>query len=325
LASADEPNFVPRTYRVSHVTTYRYEGGEVSSCFERGMLELRNTPSQQVLESTIDISPEPSVISSHQDHFGNHSSYIEIHTPYTELRVTKIGTVRIAWPPVDIERLNQFTVDQAVRRVADMGPGDVEQLTAVESSTYVLPSRLVEFSDEVLAYARLHLPGDRPMGDALLGLTRGIFADFRYVKGVTSTKTTLSEVLALRAGVCQDFAHLAVGCLRMVGLPARYVSGYIETQPPPGKVKLAGSDASHAWVSVAVPLGSPDDRTDGVEWIDMDPTNDHFADSRYIVTAWGRDFSDVSPLRGLVFTEAESSTLDVAVDVIRQPGELAGG
>ena len=106
----------------------------------------------------------------------------------------------------------------------------------------------------------------------------------------------------------QDFAHLAVGCLRSVGLPARYVSGYVETSPPPGQPKLEGSDASHAWTSVLVPGG---------EWIDLDPTNDHFADSRYIVTAWGRDFRDVSPLKGVVFTEAKKSTLEVKVDVFR--------
>ena len=109
-------------------------------------------------------------------------------------------------------------------------------------------------------------------------------------------RTTLPELLDLRQGVCQDFTHLALGCLRAVGLPARYVSGYLETAPPPGQPRLEGSDASHAWASVMVPGGG---------WVDLDPTNDHLADSRYVVTAWGRDFRDVSPLKGVVFTEAE--------------------
>jgi transglutaminase-like putative cysteine protease len=146
------------------------------------------------------------------------------------------------------------------------------------------------------------------LGEALVGLYSTIYRDFKYELGATSVRTTLPELLRLRKGVCQDFAHLAVGCLRSVGLPARYVSGYVETSPPPGQPKLEGSDASHAWTSVLVPGG---------EWIDLDPTNDHFADSRYIVTAWGRDFRDVSPLKGVVYTESKKSTLEVKVDVFR--------
>ena len=129
-------------------------------------------------------------------------------------------------------------------------------------------------------------------------------------------RTTLPELLALRQGVCQDFTHLALGCLRAVGLPARYVSGYLETAPPPGRPKLEGSDASHAWASVMVPGGG---------WVDLDPTNDHLADSRYVVTAWGRDFRDVSPLKGVIFTESSGSSLEVGVDVVRLPSTDAGG
>ncbi|WP_197512721.1 transglutaminase-like domain-containing protein [Tessaracoccus coleopterorum] len=126
------------------------------------------------------------------------------------------------------------------------------------------------------------------------GAHAGIRRDFAYRPGATSVRTTVDELLGLRAGVCQDFAHLAIAVLRSLGVPARYVSGYIETVPPPGKEKLEGSDASHAWVSALAPDGT---------WIDIDPTNGQFADSRYLVTAWGRDFGDVSPLRGIVETE----------------------
>ncbi|MFZ1410433.1 MAG: transglutaminase family protein, partial [Micropruina sp.] len=160
----------------------------------------------------------------------------------------------------------------------------------------------------VREYALTVLAPERPLGDALVGLYSTIYRDFKYRLGATSVRTTLPELLTLRAGVCQDFAHLAVGCLRSVGLPGRYVSGYVETSPPPGQPKLEGSDASHAWASVLVPDGS---------WIDLDPTNDHFADSRYIVTAWGRDFRDVSPLKGVIYTEAKTSSLEVQVDVFR--------
>ena len=128
-----------------------------------------------------------------------------------------------------------------------------------------------------------------------MDLVHRIHADFRYESGATTVKTTLPEVLERRAGVCQDFAHLAVGCLRSMGLAARYVSGYLETAPPPGRPKLLGADASHAWASVLVPGGG---------WVSLDPTNDQLLDGRYVTTAWGRDYSDVPPLKGVIFTES---------------------
>ncbi|NLJ55201.1 MAG: transglutaminase family protein, partial [Intrasporangiaceae bacterium] len=145
----------------------------------------------------------------------------------------------------------------------------------------------------------------------LAALLHGINEDFAFNSKATTVRTTLPELLGIRAVVCQDFAHLALGALRSVGLLARYVSGYIETTPAPGATKLVGSDASHAWVSVRVPDGS---------WVDLDPTNDHFCDSRYLVSAWGRDFADVSLLKGVIYTQDDvttSSTLRVGVDVTR--------
>ena len=134
-----------------------------------------------------------------------------------------------------------------------------------------------------------------------------IDGQFEYRPGVTTVETTIPELLADRRGVCQDFAHLAVACLRGAGLPARYVSGYLETMPPPGRPKLRGVDASHAWASVRLPE---------VGWVDLDPTNDRVIDSRYIVTAWGRDYADVPPLKGVIFSTSTSSRLSVAVDVL---------
>ena len=147
-----------------------------------------------------------------------------------------------------------------------------------------------------------------PVGEAIGTVYHAIYEGFSYTQGATTVATTLPEVINARAGVCQDFAHLAVASFRAVGLPARYVSGYIETYPPPGEEKLAGSDATHAWASVYIPERG---------WIDLDPTNDQLADSRYLVTAWGRDFRDVSPLKGVIFSESRDSVLDVAVDVTR--------
>ena len=307
----DASLYAPRRYRVRHATTYRYLGGDVTTCFERGMLELRQCDSQTVIESDLRITPDPGLLTTHLDRFGNKQFYAEIDQPYRKLAVVKESLVDVHWPMPDLARLNQLSVGEAADWFAGLDPGGVPGMTSLELATYLLPSRLVSLAPEVHEYARRVLPEDAPLGDAVLGLARTIFAEFKYTKGVTSTRTTLAEVLSMKAGVCQDFAHLAVGCLRSVGLPARYVSGYIETRPAPGKVKLAGSDATHAWASAAVP-----GQDGGVEWVDLDPTNDHLADSRYIVTAWGRDFSDVSPLRGVVFSDATSSSLKVGVDVI---------
>jgi len=245
------------------------------------------------------VRPEPDQLTEHLDYFGNRSTYLETRSPHTEFEVLCRSTVEVDQPLPDLNRLNRHTVGQAARELAEVG--DPALL-----ADFGLPSPLVAIGDAVRAYASAVLAPDRPLGDALAALSTGIHHDFEYRTGATSVATTLEELLTLRSGVCQDFAHLAAGCLRSVGLPARYVSGYLETDPPPGGEKLRGADASHAWVSVLTPA---------LGWIDIDPTNAQFTDSRYIVTAWGRDFTDVSPLRGVVYTEADQSELTVEVDV----------
>jgi len=300
-ADAVKPDhYTPRRYRVRHSTIYTYDD-DVEACYERGFLRPLETWSQQVVSNEVVVSPEPDVISNHVDHFGNHSYYVEVRSPHRELVVGKVAFVDVAWPRPSMGSLNAFTVAEAAVRVE-------QEADPVEYAEFLLPSSLVEVSPEVKAYAHGILAPERPLGEALVGLYATIYRDFKYELGATSVRTRLPELLELRKGVCQDFAHLAVGCLRSVGLPARYVSGYVETSPPPGQPKLEGSDASHAWTSVLVP---------GHEWVDLDPTNNHFADSRYIVTAWGRDFRDVSPLKGVIYTESKKSTLEVKVDVFR--------
>lgn len=288
-------------YLVEHVTRYRYDA-PVEAVYNRGFLRPRDTGSQRVLSSELRVSPEPDQLTEHLDYFGNHSTYLETRTPHTEFEVTCRSTVEVDWPVPDPERLNRHTVARAAAELAR----DTDPLLLAD---FTLPSPLVELGPAVHGYAREELAAERPLGEALVALCGRIHRDFEYRAGTTSVVTTLGELLELRRGVCQDFAQLAVGCLRAVGLPARYVSGYLETEPPPGAEKLQGADASHAWVSVLTPSG----------WVDLDPTNAQFADSRYIVTAWGRDFTDVSPLRGVVFTEATHSDLTVAVDVTPLP------
>lgn len=297
-------HYAARRYEVRHETAYSYEQ-DVTTSFGRACLRPRETPFQRIEEHSISISPDPDVFDEHTDLFGNHSHYVEIQTPHTKLVVTKRSIVAVDVDPVDLDALDAWTVADAAAAVAQ--DADVD---ALERSIFMMPSDLVELSPAVAAFARTLLWRDRPLGQAIHAVFHDIYTDFRYSKGATSVSTTLPELLEAKAGVCQDFAHLAVGCFRSVGLPARYVSGYIETYAPPGQVKLAGSDATHAWASVLVPGG---------RWVDLDPTNDHLADSRYITTAWGRDFRDVSPLKGVIFTEGKTSSLKVGVDVIPLP------
>lgn len=291
-------NYEPRRYRVRHVTTYTYDE-VLEACYNRALLRPRQTPQQQVLSSDISVVPAPDLVREHLDYFGNHSTYLETRAATRQVSVTATSVVQVSWPKPDLTALDAWTVASAARILA-------RECDPIDFVEYTLPSPLVSVGAAVRSYGAQELPPDRPLGQALAALQHRIFTDFEYQVGVTSVQTTQAELLELGKGVCQDFAHLSVGCLRAVGLPARYVSGYLETVPKPGKEKLRGADATHAWTSVLTPGG---------DWLDLDPTNDQFADSRYIVTAWGRDFSDVSPLRGVVLTEAADSSLQVAVDV----------
>ena len=297
----DPRNHQPRRYEVHHATTYTY-AEDVTASYGRACLRPRDTATQRVVEHTIRIDPEPDVLTEHVDLFGNHSHYVEVQTAHRHLEVAKTSVVAVDAPAADLAALDDWTVAGAAAAPASDDP--------TLRTAYLLPSPLVELAPAVRERAASVLGPDVPLGRALDALVSGIFADFRYAKGVTTVRTSLPELLELRAGVCQDFAHLAIGCLRAVGLPARYVSGYLETQPPPGRPKLRGADATHAWASVALPDG---------RWLDLDPTNDCVADARYVTTAWGRDYRDVAPLKGVIFTEGATSSLTVSVDVHRLP------
>ncbi|HNQ06337.1 MAG TPA: transglutaminase family protein [Tetrasphaera sp.] len=297
-----DADFEPRRYRVRHRTHYAYDE-PVDACYERGFLGPRQTATQTLVEHTVTVTPEPDLVVEHADWLGNRSFYVEIRTPTTDLDVVKESVLDVAWPRVDLTALDRWTVRSAI---ADLRRGGVD---AVTLATYSLPSALVTAEPVIVAYARKHLDPEQPLGVALDAIMMGVFEDFDFRSGATKVTTTLPDLLDLRAGVCQDFTHLTLACLRSLGLPARYVSGYLETTPAPGRPRLEGADATHAWVSVLTPGGT---------WVDLDPTNGHLADSRYLVTAWGRDFRDVSPLKGVIYADAPiRSTLTVGVDVLR--------
>ena len=285
-------------FRVQHRTEYDYDD-VVTNSFGVAYLRPRSLPWQQVRDSEVTIEPFPADSSRDIDYYGNAVTYFQVTQPHEQLAVFGSSEVEVAVPAYDPERL-AIPWEQA--RPADR-PDVVD---AWQAQDFQLPSTLVDLTDEVFAYASESLTPGRPIGEAMTDLMHRIHTDFTYEQGATTVKTTVEEILANRAGVCQDFAHLVLACLRSHGLAGRYVSGYLSTIPPPGKERMVGVDASHAWVACWIPEGG---------WLAFDPTNDQWANDRYITVAWGRDYRDVPPVKGIIFSEAKKSTLKVMVDV----------
>jgi transglutaminase-like putative cysteine protease len=248
----------------------------------------------------LEIEPEPTSRSEYVDAFGNAVTTFLVAGGFDRLSVVAISEVTVLPVPPSPPSLPWESAQWLLDIDRQAGSREARQFRA--------PSRLVPASPQLVEYAEPSFAAGQPLVDAVVGLAARIHRDFVYEPGFTSVTTPLLEVLEYRRGVCQDFAHLAVGCVRSMGLAARYVSGYIETIPPEGQQRLLGVDASHAWFSVYVP---------GWGWIDVDPTNDQLVSESYVTTAWGRDYWDVSPLRGSVEGGGSSHTLDVAVDVTR--------
>jgi len=306
-------------YRVGHTTTYQYDN-DVSSSYGQVHLVPREMPGQRCHESQVVIDPAPDDYRERSDFFGNRSGYFEIHSPHRRLSVGTTSWVDVA-PGARAGLLAAASSApagvgwEAARRAPSFARAnglrdeDDEDERGVE---FVLDSPLVSTSPELAAYAAVSFLAGRPIVEALQDLTERIHTEFTFRPGATRVSTTASEVLDKREGVCQDFAHVAIGCLRSLGLAARYVSGYLETSPPPGRERLTGADVSHAWAAALVP---------GVGWLDIDPTNRQFVNDRYVVAAWGRDYTDVPPLKGVIFTEGTTHDLDVEVDVVRLDDE----
>lgn len=279
-------------YRITHKTVYTYSD-TVSVCHNQAYLMPRNSARQICLNSQLWISPMPAVMQEQTDFLGNRMHYFSIQTPHQQLIVTAVSDVEVK--PQDNTSL-QSPPWESIRDNMD-----------TEARDFVLDSPFIAKDSAIAEYAEQSFTADRPLLEAAQDLTTRIFTEFTYDPHFTTIATPLSEVLEHRRGVCQDFAHLGIACVRAMGLPARYVSGYLETLPPPGQPKLQGVDASHAWLSVYVPQQG---------WIDFDPTNNQMTTEQYITTAWGRDYEDVTPLKGIVFGGGEHQ-LDVSVDVER--------
>jgi transglutaminase-like putative cysteine protease len=283
------------TYQVAHTTHYVYSDA-VSVSHHLARVMPRVFPGQECLHHELKIEPEPAVVRPHQDYFGNGVTFFIVERAHTELTV---------------QALSRVTVHARSRPLSNSSPPweegrdyDALPLDAVEC---LFDSTSIAVSDAIAGYAHPSFPPRRPLLEAIEDLMRRIHTDFTFDPKATTVTTPLREVLSLRRGVCQDFARFAIACLRSQGLAARYVSGYLETLPPPGEPRLAGVDASHAWAAVYCP---------GVGWVDLDPTNNMFPSTTHVTLAWGRDYADVSPVRGVILGGGQHS-LHVSVDVLR--------
>ena len=288
-----------RRYSIRHATTYRY-GAPVTSGLTMAHLLPRAGPGQQVVEASVTSTPLADHSSTHIDAFGNLTTFLGVEQPHEELVVVGESVVDVddpIWAP-------QATVP-AWEDVPGLLAGETTP-DGLLARACTLASPLVGLSEELATYARPSFPPGRLLDDCVRDLAERIHDEFAFDPAFSDVSTPLSDVLQAKRGVCQDFAHLSIGCLRSLGLPARYVSGYLETKPPPGQPKLVGADASHAWASAYVP---------GAGWLDLDPTNDQVPPQRHITVAWGRDYADVPPVRGVVFGPATNQELAVAVDV----------
>jgi transglutaminase-like putative cysteine protease len=286
-------------YNISHRTTYEYSDTvSLSQHFLR--LRPRQLPLQDCSAHETRILPAPSSTDNRTDYFGNRVTFITVEVPHQKLEIISESRVSIlqSSPPNASETPSWNSV-RDLARGAQIG-------SSLEASEFIFDSPLIKVSEPLAEYAASSFPKGRPILEAVRDLTQRIHGDFKFDPKATAVSTPLEKVFQNRRGVCQDFAHVEIGCLRSLGLPARYVSGYLETDPPPGQERLAGTDASHAWISFYC---------HSLGWIDIDPTNNIIPGVRHITVAHGRDYNDVSPVRGVILGAGEHK-LRVAVDVV---------
>lgn len=287
-------------YDIRHVTTYSYESPvNFARCSLR--LQPRSGDGQELISHTVEIRPRPTDRTVRQDFFGTRTESILVETAHRSLRIDSRSRVSVSRSAPD--RAAQSRSWESVRDLAI----EAKSLGPASPIGYIFASPLVPVQQPVTAYASASFPRGGGILAGAADFMRRIRTDFKYDPKATVISTPLHEVFEKRHGVCQDFAHVMIAGLRGLGLPAAYVSGYLRTIPPPGKERLQGADATHAWVSLWC--------GDGLGWIGFDPTNDILVENDHIVLAVGRDFSDVSPVDGII-VGSRKQKLNVAVDVL---------
>jgi transglutaminase-like putative cysteine protease len=267
-------------YRLHHATIYDYAEPVVLGTHFLHMLP-RARVGQIVRESQLDISPAPDNRRDEIDHFGNHTTTVSLTGAHKEFHVALSATVEVSHPVPPAPEATLRWEAIAARGITDP-----------EVAEFCLPSGLAAPNNEIADYAAVSFLPGRGILSAVLELNQRIFTEMTYRPGVTNNCTTAVHAFNTRTGVCQDYAHFMLACLRALGLPGRYVSGYLRTTPPPGEEKRRGADQSHAWISAW--MGAE------IGWVDFDPTNNLLVRDEHVTLAWGRDFNDVSPLRGII-------------------------
>jgi transglutaminase-like putative cysteine protease len=292
-------------YHITHRTLYEY-AAPVSVSHHVARLEPRETVTQTRESFSLQIFPEPALRKARTDYFGNQLCFFAIQEIHSKLEIITSSRVRVQQkrtagnePAVPWESVAEMFRDPVLPEVVD-------------AYQFVFDSPQVRASEELADYARESFGRETPLLAGARDLTRRIFEDFKFDPRATTVATPLEEVWEKRRGVCQDFAHLGIACLRSLGLPARYVSGYLRTRPPEGRPRLVGADASHAWFRIFCP---------GTGWVDFDPTNNVQPAEEHIIVAYGRDFGDVSPVAGIL-TGGGKHIVKVAVDVESLPENL---
>jgi transglutaminase-like putative cysteine protease len=286
-------------YEVSHRTAYRYSQS-VSISHHLLHLTPRDGTWQSCRDTAVEITPAPTVRAPGVDYFGNPTTFVTVQQNHLELVLHALSIIEVKDRPIPPPTATPAW--EAVRERA-LGERTPEALEALE---FTFASPYVPLAAELRAYAATSFTPGRPILEGALDLTHRIFTDFTYEPGATDLGTGVMRAFAMRRGVCQDFAHIQIACLRSLGLPARYVSGYLLTRPAEGKERMVGADASHAWLSIWVP---------GHDWVDLDPTNDLIPGREHITIGWGRDYGDVSPVSGVMFGGG-AHEVTVAVDVL---------
>ena len=290
-------------YRIRHQTLYSYES-PVLHAHHLAHLRPRRFDYQTTRRTLLEITPSPRDQHRQEDYFGNDCDVLEVLSPHERFDIVATSEVEVRQRDT-LEHID----DDACKAVTWQGVA--EQLARdgrlLSAREFCFDSPLVRVHPMLREYALPSFPVGRPMLEAVLELNDRVHSDFSYEPASTDVSTPLAQVMRERRGVCQDFAHVMIGCLRSMGLAARYISGYLETVPPPGQPRLVGSDASHAWVSAFFP---------GLGWLDVDPTNALLPNQSHITVAYGRDFSDVSPLKGVVLGGGRHY-VKVGVDVQR--------
>jgi transglutaminase-like putative cysteine protease len=288
----------PVTFEIVHTSRYAYSE-KVLVSHHLARLSPRAFPYQECVSHALEIVPQPSAQAAHTDYFGNAATFFAMQGAHTGMSVTGRSTVTVtprALPPFGDAASWETAGDQTTL-----------PLDALDALVGPVPAHMRRQCDE---YARPSFPPGCPLMEGVADLTARIFNDFTFDPTATTVATPLDEVFQLRRGVCQDFARFEIACLRAMGVPALYVSGYLETTPPPGKPRRIGADASHAWLAVHCP---------GHGWIDVDPTNNMFPSNGHVTLARGLDYGDVSPIRGVILGGGQHS-LQVSVDVLRTSG-----